>query len=204
MADVQRMADNLFNTISTYMLRLLDPITARLAMIEARQPEKGDPGERGRDGVGMAGAMIGRNGQLLVTLSNGDLLDLGQVNGLDGLGFDDLEVTCDGERTFTLKFSQGERVKEFSFTLPVMIYRGVYRDGERYHRGDTVTFAGSLWHCDATTEDKPDDALKSWWTRAVRRGRDGKNGKDGERGLAGPAGRAGRDLTQMAPDGSKW
>lgn len=167
--------------------------------IDGKDGAPGERGERGRDGVGVAGAMIGRDGQLLVTLSNGDLLDLGPVNGKDGLGFDDLEVICDNERTFTFRFSQGERVRDFSFALPVMIYRGAYRE-QSYERGDTVTFGGSLWHCNDATTDKPDDGIESW-TRAVRRGRDGKNGKDGEKGDTGPAGRAGRDL-QM--DGSKW
>jgi integrin beta 3 len=133
------------------------------------------------------------------------LLDLGPVNGHDGLGFDDLSVDYDGERTFTFRFAQGERVKEFPFQMPVMIYRGVFRD-QVHARGDTVTFGGSLWHCNTETADKPDDEVETW-TRAVRRGRDGKNGKDGragERGIAGPEGRAGHDLTQMGPDGSKW
>lgn len=195
--------DELVEAIRHYIDVALDDMHKRIDAIPA--PEKGEPGERGRDGVGVAGAMLGRAGELMVTLSNGDLLDLGPVLGKDGLGFDDLVVDYDGERTFIFRFAQGERVKEFPFLMPVMIYRGAFR-AQAYERGDTVTFGGSLWHCNSETRDKPDDGVEAW-TRAVRRGRDGKNGndgKDGEKGLAGPPGRAGRDLTQMAADGSKW
>lgn len=66
--------------------------------------------------------------------------------------------------------------------LPVMLYRGVYREGESYERGDTVTWAGSLWHCDADTTAKPDAVGSKAWTLAAKRGRDGK---DGERARTG-------------------
>ncbi|EHM01151.1 collagen triple helix repeat protein [Acetobacteraceae bacterium AT-5844] len=149
--------------------------------------EPGPPGERGSEGPeGPAGA-DGKDGR----------------DGQDGLGFDDLEVVQAGERGFTFRFARGEQVKAFTFSLPVMIYRGVFREGETYHRGDTVTWAGSLWHCDAETADKPAEAVKSW-TLAAKRGRDGRDGKNGERGERGPQGERGRDLTQLGPDGSKW
>lgn len=38
--------------------------------------EKGDPGPRGRDGIGIAGAAISRDGDLLLTLSDGVILTL--------------------------------------------------------------------------------------------------------------------------------
>jgi integrin beta 3 len=200
--DIQEMADSVFETVTDYVARAMRPLLQRIAELEGRRPEKGDPGERGRDGVGVAGAMIGRDGQLLVTLSNGDLLDLGQVNGRDGLGFDDMTVDYDGERTFVFRFAQGERAKEFPFRLPVMIFRGAFRE-QPYERGDTVTFGGSLWVCNAATEEKPDDGVAAW-AKAIRRGRDGRNGKDGEKGDPGLPGRPGRDLAQVRADGSTW
>ena len=60
-------------------------------------------------------------------------------------------------------------------TLPAMIYRGVFVDGKQYGRGDTVTWGGSLWHCDADTKEKPGDG--SSWTLSAKRGRDGKDGE---------------------------
>lgn len=62
--------------------------------------------------------------------------------------------------------------------VPAMRYCGVFRDGEEYAPGDTVTWGGSLWHCNAQTKEKPLDGSKSWQL-AAKRGRDGKDGRDG-------------------------
>lgn len=53
-------------------------------------------------------------------------------------------------------------------------YRGVFAAGSSYDAGDTVTFGGSLWHCNAATTDRPGDNADAW-TLAVKRGRDGKD-----------------------------
>jgi hypothetical protein len=92
--------------------------------------------------------------------------------GADGLGFDDLTVDYDGERTLTVKFLRGERVKAFTVTLPIPIYRGVFCDGKAYERGDSVTWGGSTWLCNADTGKRPGDGDPAW-TLAVKRGRDG-------------------------------
>ncbi len=49
-----------------------------------------------------------------------------------------------------------------------MLYRGVFRTGETYHPGDTVTWGGSLWHCNSMTGDKPGEAHSSGWTLAAK------------------------------------
>jgi len=115
--------------------------------------------------------------------------------GEDGLGFDDLKVEQTGERSFAVRFIRGDIVKEFPFTIPVLIYRGVYQDGATYERGDTVTLSGSLWHADATTTARPEEHVKSAWTLAAKRGREGKPGQAGRPGKDGVDGRPGRDLT---------
>ncbi|STI65202.1 putative portal protein [Escherichia coli] len=51
-----------------------------------------------------------------------------------------------------------------------MLYRGVFRAGETYHPGDTVTWGGSLWHCNSMTGDKPGEAHSSAWTLAANVG----------------------------------
>ncbi|EHS4321377.1 phage portal protein, partial [Escherichia coli] len=53
----------------------------------------------------------------------------------------------------------------------------VFRAGETYHPGDTVTWGGSLWHCNSMTGDKPGEAHSSGWTLAAKRGRDAGGGK---------------------------
>jgi hypothetical protein len=138
-------------------------------------------GKNGRDGLD-AVEFIRSEGNLIVTLSNGTTKDLGPINGKDGapgkdgMGFDDLDVTYDGERTFKLKFARPGDVKEFEFSIPVAIYRGVFKEGDSYKQGDTVTWGGHLYHCDTDTTDKPDGEQRCW-TLAVRRGRDGKDTK---------------------------
>jgi len=181
-----------------------------------------------KDGVGLAGAVIDRAGSLVVTLTDGSTHSLGCVvgrdvtgeevaqfvarevakipapkDGADGLGFDDLDVTYDGARTFTLRFLRGDKVKEFSFALPVQIDRGVWKDGE-WQAGDAVTWAGSSWIAQCVTTAKP--GTNDDWRLAVKRGRDGASAYDlavkgGFKGnerewLASLKGEPGRDLTK--------
>jgi hypothetical protein len=153
-----------------------------------------------KDGVSLAGMLIDRNGELVATLSNGETKSLGPVvgkdadmaelsrqiveqvkaipkpvDGIDGVGFDDLEFKFDGERTAIFKFVKGDRVREEKITLPVMIYRGVFRESEEgYKQGDVCSYGGHVWHCDTDTKDKP-DGTERCWTMAMRKARDGKD-----------------------------
>lgn len=62
---------------------------------------------------------------------------------------------------------------DLSAHIPVQTYKGVFTHGD-HEQGDTVTWAGSLWHCNKTgTEAKPGDG-SSDWTLAVKKGRDGR------------------------------
>lgn len=164
--------------------------------------EKGDPGPEGpagRDGRDGLPGVPGASGER--GLDGKDGRD--GIDGKDGLGFDDLEILHDGERGFTFRLARGDVAKEWRHSVPAQIYRGVYKEGERYERGDTATWGGSLYHCNEPTTDKP-GAGTSAWTLAVKRGQDGKDGKPGVKGDPGPPGRPGKDLTQVGPDGSKW
>jgi hypothetical protein len=160
------------------------------AGIDGKDGAPGEKGIDGKDGIGLAGALIDREGRLVVTLTDGTTRDLGPVvgkdgaeglrgsdgkdgrDGADGLGFDDLEVVHDGVRGFTFRFARGEQVKEFPFTLPVVIDKGVFKDGSEYEPGDGVTWAGSFWIAQEKTAEKPDSGRG--WRLAVKRGRDGK------------------------------
>ncbi|EKA3816212.1 phage portal protein, partial [Escherichia coli] len=95
------------------------------------------------------------------------------VDGVAGI-----DVSMTGERLFSVvvRQSSGQRTEK-TFSLPVMLYRGVFRAGETYHPGDTVTWGGSLWHCNSMTGDKPGEAHSSAWTLAAKRGRDAGGGK---------------------------
>jgi hypothetical protein len=76
------------------------------------------------------------------------------------------------ERTWLLRSvdTAGRKVEK-RLELPVLIYRGVWRDGD-YQRGDTCTWGGSLWHCEEPTNEKP--GTGKGWKLAVKRGADAK------------------------------
>jgi hypothetical protein len=129
-----------------------------------------------KDGVGLAGATIDRNGALIVTLSNGEPVDLGPIVGKDGETFtlDDFDIEQIDERTFKFKFTRGDACHSFEFAFPIVLDRGVWVDEKLYERGDAVSWAGSLWIAQRDAPGKPDTA-DGGWRLAVKRGRDGKN-----------------------------
>lgn len=162
-----------------------------------------------KDGVSLAGAVIDREGSLILTLSDGSTRDLGKVvgkdadpvdmaaiersivekitaipvpkDGQDGVGFDDMTCELRDDGVY-LVWEKGEVIKEAR--LPVPIYRGVWKDGA-YHKGDTVTWGGSTWIAEGDPSGKP-DAPDSGWRLAVKKGRDGKDGIVKEQKPAGP------------------
>lgn len=66
-----------------------------------------NPPAPGKDGVGMAGASIDRDGNLILTLTNGETKELGRVIGKDGIGLAGASISRDGELIVTL--SSGEQ-----------------------------------------------------------------------------------------------
>lgn len=145
----------------------------------------GKDGLNGKDGADVAGAMIDREGSLILTLSDGSIKSLGSVVGRDGtdgapgpigLGFDDLDVERPDERTILLKFTRGDLTQSFELGLAHPVYRGVFHEGQAYEPADMVTWAGAMWHCNASTTDKPGEG-SSAWVLAVKKGRDGKDGR---------------------------
>jgi hypothetical protein len=124
-------------------------------------------------------------------------------DGADGMGFDDLEMLYDGERTFTFRMQRGDRIKERAFKFPLLLERGIYEAGRQYELGDGVTWGGSFWIAQKDTSSRPGEQNADW-RLTVKKGRDGKDGRDGEKGDRGETGARGRDLTQMGQDGSKW
>lgn len=166
--------------------------------------EKGDVGERGepglngadgaagKDGRGVKDLLIDRDGNLLATMDDGSVKSLGPVcgkdgtpgeNGLsgkdgrDGITLDSFDaIVLDDDRTVELKFVSGDEERVASFKWPNQIYRGVYQEAREYDQGDVVTWAGSQWHCDVATKDKPGTDS---WTLAVKKGRDGKDSRNG-------------------------
>lgn len=72
-----------------------------------------------------------------------------------------------------LVFSSG-RTFEFLEHSEEMMYAGIFRDGERYSKGDVVTYSGSMWHCNVNdTQSAP--KTNNDWTLVVKEGRAGKD-----------------------------
>ena len=151
--------------------------------VEKRVSELPKPkdGKDGRDGLDVKDLFRAEGGILVATMSDGRVKELGRFvgekgepgkDGADGLGFDDLTVEYDGEKNFAFKFIKGERVKQFDFTLPVVLDRGIFTNGKEYTPGDGVTWAGHYWIAQAETKAKPGEGND--WRLAVKRGRDGK------------------------------
>lgn len=92
-------------------------------------------------------------------------------------GVNNISVEYDGERTVsvTVEQSDGEPVAK-EFALPVMIDRGVWREGD-YLKGDTVTFSGAIW---VAQKDTPTGrpGISADWRLACKRGGTGKSAYD--------------------------
>lgn len=120
---------------------------------------------------------------------------------VDGDSDDEVELGTD-LRTFTYrKIKSSGRVIEKTFTLPVVIHKGVFKAGDQYEAGDATTWDGSTWIAQRSTQEKP--GASDAWRLSTKRGRDGRDGLRGEKGDRGAEGRAGLDLTQRG-DGVKW
>lgn len=153
-----------------------------------------------KDGVGLVGAFQDRDGNLILTLSDGTTKDVGSIAGKDV----DMSVVQqrieeevariprpkdgrDGtleaakfvridEDTYQWQFKDGTPVEGDPVIVAGIRYEGVWREGESYKANRAVTFGGSVFISTKDTASKPetDDS----WRLAVKRGRDGKNGRD--------------------------
>lgn len=200
--DLQEAFDAGFEAVKAYVDGALGALEERLAALEAREPlkgEKGDAGEPGRDGekgadgkdgadgAGLADAVIDREGQLILTMTNGQTKTLGVVigkdgekgldgadgrDGIDGVGFDDLDLV-ETDEGLTLRAVRGEVVKEWA--LPVVFYRGVFSADASYRKGNSVTWGGSLWIAEKDAPEGKPDTPESGWRLAVKKGQNGKD-----------------------------
>jgi len=144
-------------------------VSERLAVVETRAPVAGPAGADGQPG---------RDGQ------HGK-------DGADGLGFDDLSVDFDGDRTIVLSFERGTQKKTWPIQLPYLKYQALYEDGRTYVKGDVVTWGGSMWFCEAADSKNKKPGESKDWLQCVQRGREGKAGRDGKDLLPVPVLKAG-------------
>ena len=195
--------------------------------VDGKDGSPGLEGRPGRDAADIAGAFRTYDGKCILTLTDGRMLDLGMIQGKDGLpgrdgadgkdgrdgyGFDDLEFVQESPRIGKLRFVRGDQIKEFPVIISGHIYHGVYQPDFDYKAGDTCTYASGLWVAKEDTRERPGDGGTSWQL-AVKGGISGASAYDiacqkGFRGTKnewleslkgekGDTGRPGRDLTLM-------
>ena len=107
------IANVLINTSGELELTFSDGQQINLGNVKGSKGEKGDTGEQGiqgatgkdgangQDGVGIANVTVSNEGALSVTLTNGTVLDLGNIKGTDGIGISKSEVNASGELVLT-------------------------------------------------------------------------------------------------------
>lgn len=164
-------------------------VAEAVANIKPIQGEKGDPGADGKDGIGLAGAIIDRNGELVVTLTNGEAKSLGPIvgrdgmDGKDGAGLTELVRTYDPEAHEIVE-RWGE--KELRYPAGGIRPGDYWREGTKAVAASVWTHAGVAWIAKRDTSDKPSRDSADWQIFA-NKGRDGTDG------------RAGRDLGPPEP-----
>lgn len=157
-------------------------VSEAVAQIEPIQGEKGEPGKDGADGIGLAGAIIDRNGELVVTLTNGEAKSLGPVvgrdgvdgkHGKDGAGLVDLVRSYD-EKTHEIVEVWGE--KELRYSAGGIRPGGYWREGTKAVAAQVWNHAGVAWIAKRDTTSKPMRESPDWEIFA-NKGRDGQDGK---------------------------
>lgn len=127
-----------------------------------------------KDGIGMAGAMIDRDGNLIITMTNGETKELGRVVGKDGLSLESFEMTYDAEdHEVVLKAVAAGRIQEVRYPAGGIRGKGYWRDGNKAKAGEAWTSDGSLWIARKDTSTKPSTSNDAWFL-AARAGRNGE------------------------------
>jgi hypothetical protein len=87
-------------------------------------------------------------------------------------GLDDISIGLDDDlRTVKIKMACTDgRLVEETFSVPAMVYRGVYERGS-HQKGDAVTWGGSVWVARRDTSEPPKGPSDDW-VLAVKRGKD--------------------------------
>lgn len=155
------------------------------AVAELPKPTDGEPGEDGKDALQLEiipeiivdksyprGSYAIHSGGLWRSYQK----TVGMI-GWECLvdGISSIDISQRDERHFTVVAtkSSGEKTEK-SFSVPVMIYRDIFKDGQKYYPGDSVTWGGSVWYCHIETGDKPGEDGSKGWKLAVKRGRDAR------------------------------
>lgn len=99
------------------------------------------------------------------------------TNGKPGIGLDDFDLQTsspDDGRTIVFELSAGGRMRRCTVKTACVLDRGIWQEGQRYAKGDGVTFGAQFWIAQVDdAQGKPGESKD--WRLAVRRGKDGKD-----------------------------
>ena len=180
------------DAIREYIQRTIDASVSKavaaidLSALRGKDGEKGDPGADGRDGndaVLDKDALVREVISLIPTPKDGKDGRRGEkgIDGRDGRDGKDGIASLDDLRAEVAKAVEQsvgptveKQVAESFAVLPTLQYRGVFREGSGYPAGSVVTWAGSAWHADEATKEKPGEGQTAW-TLMVKRGANGRD-----------------------------
>lgn len=135
----------------------------------------GKDGEKGADGTGMAGAILDRDGCLQITLTNGEVKNLGVVvgkDGKDGLSLESFTMELLEEtHEICVKASCAGRTQELRYPAGGIRAAGYWREGTKAKAGEAWVHDGSTWYAKTDTQAKPATSSEDWLLGA-RKGRD--------------------------------
>ena len=149
-------------------------------IVHMPEAKKGDPGE---PGIGVAGAMIDRDGAIQITLSNGEVKSLGVVvgkdgeakdgiNGKDGISFESFDMRyLDETSQLEVKATAGGITKEVRFHIGGMRGKGYWREGVTAKANEAWSYGGQLWIAVNETKAEPKAGCADWFLGA-RKGKD--------------------------------
>lgn len=95
----------------------------------------------------------------------------------DGI-YDEVEEYLDeGRHIEKVTVWSSGRTKKVTRIGRSSIYRGVFKLGSEYRKGDEVTWGGSTWHCLAESSKEQPGAGSPEWVLAVKQGERGKSAR---------------------------
>lgn len=155
--------------------------------VDGKDGTNGKDGTDGQDGVGIANVTVSNEGALSVTLTNGTVLDLGNIKGADGIGISKSEVNASGELVLT--YTDGT-VKNLG---NIVGSNGV--DGQDGVGIKTVTLS-STGELMITLSDNSVINLGNVKSEKGDKGDKGDKGARGEKGEKGDKGDTGRGIAK--------
>lgn len=207
--DGKAFGEEIVGFVRDYLEREVEPLRARIAELEAKEPVQGPPGEKGEkgdagepgkdgrdgadgqngsDGRGVKDLLIDRDGNLIASMDDGEMKSLGPVcgkdgqdgaPGKDGFGFEDMDA-CVLDDDRTIELSFRRGDEEKCFTFKWPV--PVDRGvfkASEAYEAGDAVTWGGSLWIAQRATNAKPDTPESGWRLAVKKGRDGKDGKVG-------------------------